>query len=97
LPNAIFAGLAASVPAVTPVPVSGTFRLEFDALLTSAMLPLAAAADVGVKVAVKVVLCPGFSVAGVVRPRRLKPLPLAEACEIVTLAPPLFVNVMFCI
>jgi hypothetical protein len=56
-------------------------------------LPLAAPALAGANVTEKFVLCPGLKVAGRVRPLRLKPVPLAEAAEIVRLVPPEFVSV----
>jgi hypothetical protein len=89
-------GLAASVAAVTPVPDNPTFSDGFDAVLVIATLPVTAPAALGLKVAVNVVLDPAPSVRGVEIPLKLNPLPLAEACEIVTLELPLFVSVMFC-
>ena len=66
-------------------------------MLVIETLPLAREAEVGVNVAVRVVLCPAVSVIGVERPVREKPVPVAAAAEIVTLAVPEFVNVIACV
>jgi hypothetical protein len=50
-------------------------------------------AKVGANPAVKLVLCPAAKVMGTLSPLRLNPVPLATACEIVTLEPPEFVSV----
>jgi len=94
LPNPILVGLAASVAAVTPVPDNPTLSDGFDDVLVIATLPVTAPAAFGLKVAVNVVLNPAPSVRGVEIPLKLKPLPLAETCEMVTLELPLFVSVM---
>jgi hypothetical protein len=62
----------------------------FEVMVTA---PLVAPDDCGVNVTVKLVLWPALSVAGVAIPLMLNPVPLAEACEIVTLVPPVFVKV----
>lgn len=51
-------GFAARLPAVTPDPERGMLSAAFDALLASAMLPVAFPALAGVKVAVKLAFCP---------------------------------------
>ncbi len=89
-------GLAASVAAVTPVPDSPTLSDGFDAVLVIEIFPVTAPAALGLKVAVNVVLDPAPSVSGVEIPLKLKPVPLAAACEIVTLELPLLVSVMVC-
>ena len=58
------------------------------------MLPLALPEVVGVNWAVNVVFDPALIVAGSVNPLMLKPVPVALAAEIVTLAVPEFVKVM---
>jgi hypothetical protein len=87
-------GLAARAPAVTPVPESATFKDGFGAVLSMATFPVTVPAALGLKVAVKLVLCPAPNVSGAEIPLRLKPFPLADACEIVTLDVPLFFSVM---
>ena len=57
------------------------------------MLPLAAPAEDGVKVTVKLALWPAVSVTGVVIPLMLNPVPVIATLEIVTLTPPVFVTV----
>ena len=49
-------GVDDSEPGPVPEPESGTFRVEFEALLANAMLPLAAPAASGAKVTLKLVL-----------------------------------------
>jgi len=81
----------ASVPGAVPVPESETFKVELEALETTEMPPLALAADCGANTALKVTLEPGLSVRGRFNPLMLNPVPVAVACEIVTLDPPVFV------
>ena len=57
-PKETLEGFAARLPAVTPDPESGMLSAAFDALLAREMLPVAFPALVGVKVAVKLALCP---------------------------------------
>jgi hypothetical protein len=76
LPKLRLLGFDPRVPSATPVPDNGMFRVGFEAFDVTVTLPLALAADCGVKVAVKVVLCPAASVTGVVIPVRLNPVPL---------------------
>jgi hypothetical protein len=71
-------------------------RGEPGALLVIEMLPLELAADAGVNVAVKVVVCPAVRVSGAASPVRLKLVPVAAAAEIVMLAVPEFVRVIGC-
>jgi hypothetical protein len=49
-------GFAPSVPCETPVPESAIFRVGFEALDVTAMLPFALEAEAGVNVTLKVVL-----------------------------------------
>ena len=90
-PKLALEGFAVSCPAATPVPVNGIVRVGFVAFDVRVKLPFAAPAACGEKVRLTVVLCPPLSVTGVVMPLKLNPAPLIEACEIVTLVPPLFV------
>jgi hypothetical protein len=71
-------------------------KVGFEALEITLMLPLALTAEVGVNTALKVTLAPGLSVKEVFgQLLRLNPAPETVetvACEIVTLAPPVFVS-----
>ena len=91
--NARLAGLAESVPAVTPVPESEMLRFGSDPLDVMARLPLAAPLALGLKSTVKDVLWPELNVNGNDNPLRLNPVPLALAAEMVKLDPPEFVSV----
>ena len=93
LPKLRLLGLDPSAPGVTAVPDNGMLRVGFEALEVTVKLPLALPADCGVNVTEKVALWPAVSVAGVVIPLRLNPVPLIPTCEIVTLEAPVLVNV----
>jgi hypothetical protein len=71
-------------------------KVGFDALELTLMKPLALAVDSGANTALKVTLVPGLSVKEVFgQLLRLNPAPETVetvACEIVTLAPPVFVS-----
>jgi hypothetical protein len=82
--------------AVTPVPESVMESGEFVALLATEMLPVTAADEAGVKVAVNVVVCPGFSITPEA-PLALKPGPDTVTAEIVTTELPAFVSVTDCV
>ena len=75
------------------MPESGMLKGELEASEVMVTLPEALPAAEGANVTVKEVFCPAFSVRGSVSPLRLKPLPLAEAAEMVTLVPPVLVTV----
>lgn len=92
-PKLRVAGFDPSAPGVTAVPDNGMVRFGFEAVEAIVTLPLILPADTGVNVTVKVALWPAVSVAGVVIPLRLKPVPLIPTCEIVMLEAPVFVNV----
>ena len=64
----------------------------FEALEVTVMVPLALPADSGANTTLKVTLAPGSSVSGGFSPLKLNPGPVTVACEIVTLAPPVFVS-----
>lgn len=93
VPKLRLLGLGLRRPGETPEPASGMVRVGFDALEAMVMLPLAVVAEVGVNVTLKVAACPAASVRGVEIPLMPNPFPLTEACEIVTLDPPVFVTV----
>ena len=76
-----------------PVPVSGTFSVEFAALEVMAKLPVTAPPAVGENFVLKLTLWPAVSVAGKVKPLTLNPEPVVLAAEIVTLVPPELVRV----
>ncbi len=93
MPKARLVGFAVSVPGVTPVPESGMLRVGFDPLEVMVTLPLAAPAAVGAKSTENDVPCPAVRVMGRVSPLKLKPVPLAEAAEMVMVDPPVLVRV----
>ena len=62
----------------------------FAALLMNATLPVTAAAVAGVKVAVNVVLCPGFNVTPLDTPVALNPAPEMLTPENIISAVPVF-------
>ena len=78
-PNARLAGLAASVPAVTPDPETGIVSVGFEPLLVITRFPLTEPLKVGANVTVAVAACPAASVNGRVKPLRLMPLPETAA------------------
>jgi hypothetical protein len=76
----------------TAVPLNGICRLGFDAFDVTVTVPLNVPAEVGAKVTVNDVLCPGPRTTGGVIPEMLNPVPAAAAAEIVALVPPVFVT-----
>jgi hypothetical protein len=78
---------------LTPVPESAIVSGEFVALLATATLPVALPEADGVKVAVKVVVCPGVRISPVATPLAVKPAPEMVTPETVTLEFPALVNV----
>ncbi len=86
-------GLALTIPGDTPVPDSAMLKGELEPLLTIANVPVATPAAVGANFTETVALWLLVSVVGNVRPVMLNPLPDRFACEIVTLALPVFVMV----
>lgn len=93
LPKLKLPGLDPNWPCDTPLPESGTYRIELPALELIVSPPLAAPVAEGVKAALKVALCPALIVAGMLGPVKLNPLPLTDALDTVTLTPPVFVTV----
>jgi hypothetical protein len=79
--------------AATDVPLKVIDKLGFEAFDATVAVPGNVPADVGAKVAVKVVLCPGVKVSGVVIPETVNPVPDAATAEIVALVPPVLVSV----
>jgi hypothetical protein len=86
-------GDAAKVAGATAVPLKGIARLGLEASEVTVAVPLKLPADVGAKITLNVVLCPGVNVTGGVRPETLNPVPAAATAEIVALVPPVFVTV----
>src|SRR5580692_1058065 len=72
LPKAKLAGVTANCPAAVPVPDSGIFRVGFDPFEATARLPLALPEEDGVKMTLKVMLCPDVRITGGLRPVTLK-------------------------
>jgi len=80
--------------AATPVPLSEIVSGEPGALLVSKTDPVTLPEAVGVKTALNVELFPALIVNGVVMPLRLNPAPETWACEMVTMAVPVFVKLI---
>ena len=76
LPKARLLGLDPSAPGATPVPDKGMVKVGLSAFEVMVTLPLAFAADCGVKVTLNVALCPAVSVTGAVIPLTVNPVPL---------------------
>jgi hypothetical protein len=76
LPKLRPVGFDPRAPGVTPVADNGMARVGLVAFEVIVTLPVTLPADAGVNVAVKVALCPAVSVAGVVMPLKLTPVPL---------------------
>ncbi len=93
LPKLKLVGFDPKRPCATPVPDSGIERVGLPALELIVNVPLAAPAAAGVKIALKVALCPALMVAGKLGPVKLNPLPAAVALETVTAAPPVLLTV----
>ena len=89
-------GFAVKEPAVTPLPESVQVNGDPVAFEATVTVPDAFADEVGVKVTLKVVLCPAVSVNGVVIPLKVNPAPVMVALPIVTLDPPVLVMVAVC-
>src|SRR6266850_7829702 len=88
LPNERLVGFADSVPDVTPVPERAMLRLGFAPSEEIATLPVTAPPVVGANRTVNDVLWPAVRVKGNASPLMLKPLPVAEAADMVRLVPP---------
>jgi hypothetical protein len=93
VPKLRLGGFAVSCPGVNPVPDSGKYRVELDALEVIARLPLKLPLELGEKVTLKLTLWPTLRVNGKVNPLSLNPEPVALAAETVMLPPPELVRV----
>ena len=89
-------GFAANCPGALADPDIATDNVGLEASEVSVRLPLVVPLVAGVNVKLKVRLCPAASVVGRATPLTLKAEEETPACEIVTLALPLFVTVWFC-
>lgn len=78
------------------MPLNGITTGEPGALLVIESVPDALPAACGANVAVSVAFCPGFTVAGRLRPFAEKPAPDADAAEIVSAAVPVLLSVTDC-
>jgi hypothetical protein len=97
-PTLIVLGLTLNCPegggCVVPVPLNEMLKLALEAFDVIATLPLKACADCGAKITLKDAVCPGVKVRGVLNPEMLKSAPLAVACVMVRLDPPVLLNVL---
>jgi hypothetical protein len=99
LPKFTLAGDADSCPtgAADPVPVKGTLRVGFVALLLVIFtLPVWLPTVVGTNATLNDAVPPGPTVIGVVMPLTVKFPPLSPICEMVSDAVPVFVTVKLC-
>jgi hypothetical protein len=95
LPKLALEGFAPSC-GCTPEPVSEIVAGELVALLTTLRLPVALPAVGGAKLAVSVKLWPAARVTAPGKLLRLNPAPVMAACEMLTLAVPVFVSATVC-
>jgi hypothetical protein len=93
LPKFKLTGETDNWPCAVPVPESAILNGELSAVDTTARLPLLDPVAVGAKVIVNVTLCFGERVVGTLSPLSEKPAPLMLASEMVTVDPPVLVNV----
>jgi hypothetical protein len=80
-----------------PVPERAIVVGEPIALLVTVTAPATLPAAVGLKITLNVSCCVGVSVAGVLAPLRLNPVPEAAMLETVTLTFPVLVTVNVCV
>jgi hypothetical protein len=89
---------ATESPAVaTPVPVTGTVTVAFDALLFIVMAPVMLPAAFGKNSTTTMAVCPEVSVVLLLTPVALKPVPVMLAVEMVRLEFPPFVTETCCV
>ncbi len=93
LPKLRLAGLGDRLPAVMAVPEAGTVSDGFEASLATVKLPVGLPAACGAKTTLNDLLAPAASVNGTVTPLTLKPVPVTETCETLTVVPPELVMV----
>ena len=80
-----------------PVPERPSTNGELVALLVTVTLPVTLPAEAGAKATLNEVVCPAARVTGKPIEDRLKPVPLAVICEMVTLALPVLLRVTVCV
>ena len=80
----------------TPLADKAIVAGEFVALLMTETLPVTLPAVSGVKVMVKLALCPAAKVSGTAKPVAVKPAPDTATCETLTLLLPVFVSTTVC-
>jgi hypothetical protein len=100
LPKAIEAGVAvrSATAEVVPVPLrSMTKEGSLALLVMETVAAVSFAAEVGLYVTVKLVVCPPASVIGVVSPLTLTPVPENASFEIDALSLPVFSNLTVCV
>src|SRR5215470_13101153 len=85
--------LRLSMPGVWPLPESAMARDVFEASLAMFSVAVLLPPVVGEKTTLKFVLCPGARDIGKPSPDTLNPAPETDACETVTVDPPVLVNV----
>jgi hypothetical protein len=95
-PKFTLEGLAATWPCI-PVPDNAIDAGEPGALLTIEMLPVAAPAEVGAKMAENEALLPALIVIGMLAPLILNPVPEGDALVTVKVPVPAFVSVTVCV
>jgi hypothetical protein len=95
-PKFTLEGLAATWPCI-PVPDSAIDAGEPGALLTIEILPVAAPAEVGAKIAENEALLPALIVIGMLAPLMLNPVPEGDALVTVKVPVPAFVRVTVCV
>jgi len=95
-PKFTLEGLAATWPCI-PVPDNAIDAGEPGALLTIEMLPVAAPADVGAKMAENEALLPALIVIGMLAPLMLNPVPEGDALVTVNVPVPALVSVTVCV
>jgi hypothetical protein len=91
LPKLTAEGVLAN-PGCVPAPVNAIDIGEFGASLETEILPLALPTDVGENFVMKLILCPGGILCPAGDPVIVNPAPVTLACEIITLADPVFVR-----
>jgi hypothetical protein len=94
--NAALDGVAFNCACI-PVPLNAIAAGEPGALLTIEMLPVAAPAEVGVKIAENDALPPASIVIGMLMPLMLNPVPKGDAAVTVNVAVPALVSVTVCV
>jgi len=94
---AVHVRLTEWLAAETPVPESAIVMGEPVAVLVNVTVPASLPAALGLKITLRVILCPAASVTGVFAPVSVNPAPLSLIWEIVTLALPELVTETLCV